>query len=100
MENPKAGAEVTFKFSAAAAGSKGGMVAGAGQRGEIPSMGLGTATLRGEVCVASVRAAIRAGLRHIDTALLYNNQGHNSIESLIENLLEILQCQDFLSFTQ
>ena len=49
-------------------------VAGAGQKGAIPSMGLGTATLHGEVCIASVRAAIKAGVRHIDTALLYDNQ--------------------------
>lgn len=44
------------------------------QRGEIPSMGLGTATLHDQVCVDAVRTAIRAGIRHIDTALLYNNQ--------------------------
>ena len=37
------------------------------QRGEIPSMGLGTATLHDQVCVDAVRAAIRAGIRHIDT---------------------------------
>ena len=37
-------------------------------------MGLGTATLHNQVCIAAVRAAIKAGYRHIDTALLYNNQ--------------------------
>eukprot|EP00756_Hemistasia_phaeocysticola_P060274 Hpha_TRINITY_DN3890_c0_g1::TRINITY_DN3890_c0_g1_i1::g.44506::m.44506 len=50
-----------------------------GQKGEIPQLGLGTATLGGGVtpddnCVSAVKAAIRAGYRHLDTALLYNNQ--------------------------
>lgn len=45
-----------------------------GQKGAIPCIGFGTATLFDEVCVASVRHAIRAGYRHIDTALLYDNQ--------------------------
>ena len=39
-----------------------------------PSIGFGTATLFHEQCTASVRAAIRSGYRHIDTALLYNCQ--------------------------
>jgi diketogulonate reductase-like aldo/keto reductase len=50
-----------------------------GQQGEIPKIGLGTATLGGgvtpeSVCIHAVRTAIRAGYRHFDTALLYNNQ--------------------------
>ena len=45
-----------------------------GQVGSIPSLGLGTATLFGDVCTAAVLSAIRMGYRHIDTALLYNNQ--------------------------
>jgi 2,5-diketo-D-gluconate reductase A len=50
-----------------------------GQSGEIPQIGLGTATLGGgvtpdSVCIAAVRTAIRAGYRQFDTALLYNNQ--------------------------
>ncbi len=45
-----------------------------GQRGTIPSIGLGTATLNGDVLVAAIRTAIRQGYRHFDTALLYDNQ--------------------------
>ena len=45
-----------------------------GQAGKIPKIGLGTATLFDLECTNAVRTAIRAGYRHIDTALLYNNQ--------------------------
>lgn len=45
-----------------------------GQKGAMPSVGMGTATLHGEKCIAAVRAAIKAGYRNIDTALLYMNQ--------------------------
>ena len=45
-----------------------------GQTGAIPQLALGTATLFGDVCTGAVREAIRQGYRHIDTALLYNNQ--------------------------
>ena len=45
-----------------------------GQEGTIPSLGLGTATLFNDTCKAAVVEAIRQGYRHIDTALLYNNQ--------------------------
>lgn len=45
-----------------------------GQRGAIPKIGLGTATLCGDTCIRAVRDALRLGYRHIDTALLYNNQ--------------------------
>jgi diketogulonate reductase-like aldo/keto reductase len=40
----------------------------------IPAIGLGTWQLRGENCVAAVRAALRAGYRHIDTAAMYGNE--------------------------
>ena len=81
----------TFKFSVK------------GQEGAIPCLGLGTATLKGELCTSAVRSAIKLGYvrdatarygarpcaaaprqlplslpptsqRHIDTALLYDNQ--------------------------
>jgi glycerol 2-dehydrogenase (NADP+) len=45
-----------------------------GQTGSFPALALGTATLFDDVCAGAVREAIRQGYRHIDTALLYNNQ--------------------------
>ncbi|WP_099866557.1 aldo/keto reductase [Pararhizobium haloflavum] len=42
---------------------------------EIPVLGLGTWTLKGDDCVAMVDAAIKAGYRHIDTAIMYDNEG-------------------------
>ena len=45
-----------------------------GQSAAIPQLALGTATLHGDVCTEAVREAIRQGYRHIDTALLYDNQ--------------------------
>eukprot|EP00501_MAST-03F_sp_TOSAG23-6_P000133 GSMAST32.ASY1.ANO1.136.1 assembled CDS len=45
-----------------------------GQQGEIPKIGLGTATLHHEICSNAVCTAIKLGYRAIDTALLYNNQ--------------------------
>jgi len=45
-----------------------------GQEGSIPKIGFGTATLTGETCREYVGAALEAGCRHVDTALLYNNQ--------------------------
>eukprot|EP00040_Diaphanoeca_grandis_P028353 m.164091 g.164091 ORF g.164091 m.164091 type:complete len:376 (+) comp31321_c0_seq1:92-1219(+) len=45
-----------------------------GQSGTIPCIGLGTAGLKGESCFNSVTKALELGYRHIDTALLYNNQ--------------------------
>eukprot|EP00928_Gymnodinium_smaydae_P040489 TRINITY_DN27455_c0_g2_i1.p1 TRINITY_DN27455_c0_g2~~TRINITY_DN27455_c0_g2_i1.p1 ORF type:complete len:367 (+),score=36.17 TRINITY_DN27455_c0_g2_i1:56-1156(+) len=45
-----------------------------GQEGSIPCIGLGTATLFGDEATEAVKAAIQIGYRHIDTALLYNNQ--------------------------
>lgn len=45
-----------------------------GQEGQMPAVGLGTAAMRGEKCVAAVRVAIQMGYRSFDTALLYSNQ--------------------------
>ena len=42
-----------------------------GQEGAIPQFGLGTATLQGTKCVRAVHAALKAGYRLLDTALLY-----------------------------
>lgn len=41
---------------------------------EIPQMGTGTWTLRGETAVNNVCMALKAGFRHIDTAQMYENE--------------------------
>ena len=41
---------------------------------EIPQMGAGTWTLRGETAQRNVRLALEAGFRHIDTAQMYENE--------------------------
>lgn len=41
-----------------------------GQTGAIPQIGLGTAGLKGDSAFKGVTAALDAGYRHIDTALL------------------------------
>ena len=41
---------------------------------EIPQMGVGTWTLKGETAVNNVRMALQAGFRHIDTAQMYENE--------------------------
>lgn len=41
---------------------------------EMPVLGLGTYSLHGETCKASVRAALDAGVRLIDTAYMYGNE--------------------------
>lgn len=41
---------------------------------EIPQIGAGTWTLRGETARQNVRLAIKAGFRHIDTAQAYENE--------------------------
>lgn len=41
---------------------------------EIPVLGLGTWTLKGEDCARMVGAALAAGYRHIDTAIMYDNE--------------------------
>ncbi|HYS47467.1 MAG TPA: aldo/keto reductase [Xanthobacteraceae bacterium] len=40
----------------------------------IPAIGLGTMTLRENVCVETVAAALRAGYCHLDTAQMYGNE--------------------------
>ena len=40
----------------------------------IPAIGLGTMTLRENVCVDVVSAALRGGWRHLDTAQMYGNE--------------------------
>ena len=40
----------------------------------IPQIGLGTMTLKGDVCVQAVKAALQAGYRHLDTAWFYGNE--------------------------
>jgi diketogulonate reductase-like aldo/keto reductase len=41
---------------------------------EVPKIGLGTSSLKGDVCVTAVHNALSAGYRMFDTALLYGNQ--------------------------
>ena len=41
---------------------------------EIPQLGAGTWTLRGETAQRNVRMALEAGFRHIDTAQMYENE--------------------------
>lgn len=41
----------------------------------MPAIGLGTYQVKGEVCKSSVRHALSAGYRHIDTAAVYKNEG-------------------------
>lgn len=41
---------------------------------EVPSLGLGTYRLIGEVCVRSVGRALSMGYRHVDTAQMYGNE--------------------------
>lgn len=41
---------------------------------EIPALGLGTWDLRGSVCERQVAAALEIGYRHIDTAVMYDNE--------------------------
>ncbi len=40
----------------------------------IPAIGLGTMTLKENICVDTVSAALRAGWRHLDTAQMYGNE--------------------------
>ena len=42
--------------------------------GDIPVIGIGTWQMTGQECVAAVRAALRSGYRHIDTATMYRNE--------------------------
>jgi diketogulonate reductase-like aldo/keto reductase len=45
-----------------------------GNGARIPTLGLGTWQLRGDVCVETVEQALRLGYRHIDTAEMYGNE--------------------------
>jgi 2,5-diketo-D-gluconate reductase B len=40
----------------------------------IPAMGLGTMTLKEQVCIDAIKAALRLGYRHLDTAERYGNE--------------------------
>jgi diketogulonate reductase-like aldo/keto reductase len=40
----------------------------------IPTLGMGTMTLKGDVCVNAVSTALRLGYRHLDTAERYGNE--------------------------
>jgi len=53
----------------------------------IPSIGLGTWELRGQECRRVVREALELGYRHVDTALMYENEpevGQGIIDSGID----------------
>jgi diketogulonate reductase-like aldo/keto reductase len=39
----------------------------------IPRIGYGTYQLKGDDCVGGVKAALKHGYRHIDTASIYKN---------------------------
>ncbi len=43
----------------------------------IPQIGLGTMTLKEDVCVQAVKTALQAGYRHLDTAAFYGNEKEN-----------------------
>ncbi len=40
----------------------------------IPAIGLGTMTLKQQVCIDAIKAALRLGYRHLDTAERYGNE--------------------------
>jgi len=43
----------------------------------IPAIGLGTMTLKDDVCVQAVKTALQLGYRHLDTAAFYGNETEN-----------------------
>ncbi len=43
----------------------------------IPQIGLGTMTLKEDVCVQAVKTALQAGYTHLDTAAFYGNEKEN-----------------------
>lgn len=43
----------------------------------IPQIGLGTMTLKEDVCVQAVKTALQLGYRHLDTAEFYGNEKEN-----------------------
>ena len=40
----------------------------------IPAIGLGTMTLKEQACIDAVKAALKLGYRHLDTAERYGNE--------------------------
>jgi 2,5-diketo-D-gluconate reductase B len=44
---------------------------------KIPAIGLGTMTLKEDVCVQAVKAALQMGYRHLDSAAFYGNEVEN-----------------------
>jgi len=54
---------------------------------KIPAIGLGTMTLKGDICVNAVKAAVQLGYRHIDTAERYGNESEVG-----EGLAQGLRC--------
>src|ERR1039458_4103023 len=54
----------------------------------IPMIGLGTMTLKGDVCVQAVKTALELGYRHIDTAAFYGKVRENNL--LPENFTKSL----------
>ena len=43
----------------------------------IPTIGLGTMTLKEDICVQAVKTALQMGYRHLDTAASYGNEKEN-----------------------
>ncbi len=43
----------------------------------IPMIGLGTMTLKGDICVQAVKTALDMGYRHLDSAAFYGNEVEN-----------------------
>jgi len=43
----------------------------------IPAIGLGTMTLKDDVCVQAVKTSLQLGYRHLDTAAFYGNETEN-----------------------
>ena len=43
----------------------------------IPQIGLGTMTLKGDICVQAVKTALQLGYRHLDSAAFYGNEAEN-----------------------
>ena len=44
------------------------------QGARIPAIGMGTMTLKEDVCVNAVSTALQMGYRHLDTAAFYGNE--------------------------
>jgi len=68
-------AEATAVASVGVGGSAVGPFVQLSDGGRMPSVGVGTWLTTGSACYELVRAALRAGLRHIDTSENYANHG-------------------------